>query len=316
LTPEVIETVLDSFRTWLHELANPPAGLATVGRRPAAETVDLQTLLSQFVALRHEVNLQTRASRSQQEQNADSLRQLSQALETLHQIQEVIHQPDTGPDEEAFRPLFKTLVDAYDALALARREVLRVEDSLLPALAEFQDLAREAAAPVPQPPAPPAETALSAAPPRPPSFWSRLFGARHELAPAPAPSAPLPEPVPDSREKLFTRIEPVTRRIEQLVTSMVMGYTMSVQRIERALQQFDLEPIPTVGQPFDPDLMEAIEVVVEPGRTTTEVIEEVRRGYLRYGRVFRFAQVRVAKPDPRAKAPPATGSNGDQAATA
>jgi molecular chaperone GrpE len=42
--------------------------------------------------------------------------------------------------------------------------------------------------------------------------------------------------------------------------------------------------------------MEVVEVITESGRTTTEVIEEVRRGYLWRGAVFRFAQVRVARP--------------------
>ena len=66
--------------------------------------------------------------------------------------------------------------------------------------------------------------------------------------------------------------------------------------MERALQQSDLETIPTLGMPFDPETMEVLEVAHEGGRTTTEVIEEVRRGYLWHGRLFRFAQVRVARP--------------------
>jgi molecular chaperone GrpE (heat shock protein) len=43
--------------------------------------------------------------------------------------------------------------------------------------------------------------------------------------------------------------------------------------------------------------MEVVEAVTEAGRERTEVIEEVRRGYLWRGRVFRFAQVRVARPE-------------------
>ncbi len=41
--------------------------------------------------------------------------------------------------------------------------------------------------------------------------------------------------------------------------------------------------------------MEVVEAVAESGRPAGEVIEEVRRGYLWKGRVFRYAQVRVAK---------------------
>jgi molecular chaperone GrpE (heat shock protein) len=41
--------------------------------------------------------------------------------------------------------------------------------------------------------------------------------------------------------------------------------------------------------------MEVVEVVTEPGRTGTEVLEIVRRGYLWNERLFRPAQVRVAR---------------------
>src|SRR5688572_24969382 len=79
LTPEAIESVLADFRAWLQQAAT--AGPAP----PAPEGPDLHALLGQFVALRHEVNLQTRATRAQQEQNAEALRQLGQALDVLRQ---------------------------------------------------------------------------------------------------------------------------------------------------------------------------------------------------------------------------------------
>jgi molecular chaperone GrpE len=75
------------------------------------------------------------------------------------------------------------------------------------------------------------------------------------------------------------------------------GYAMSVGRLERALQQYGLEPIPAVGRPFDPEQMEVVDVVPDSGQPPGEVIEEVRRGYFWRGRVFRYAQVSVAKPD-------------------
>ena len=70
---------------------------------------------------------------------------------------------------------------------------------------------------------------------------------------------------------------------------------MSLQRVERALQQQGLEAIPAAGQPFDPERMEVVAVVADSGRPSGEVVEEVRRGYLWRGRVFRYAQVSVAK---------------------
>jgi molecular chaperone GrpE len=42
-------------------------------------------------------------------------------------------------------------------------------------------------------------------------------------------------------------------------------------------------------------MMEVVEAVPNTGRPLSEVIEEVRRGYLWNGSIFRYAQVRVAR---------------------
>jgi molecular chaperone GrpE len=239
LTPERVEGVLADFRAWLREAAEPAAA------PPDAEVVDLHTLLAQFTALRHEVHLQTRAARAQQEQGAEALRQLGEAVGALQQSQYGARLAEEQARDEALRPLLKALVDVYDNLALAEREVRRAE---------------EAAARPPEQPAPVT-----------PSFWERLFGRGRAATPA-----------PDDRSR-------------QVLASILTGYTMSLQRVERALRQHGLEPIAAVGQPFDPERMEVLEVVADSGRPSGEVVGEVRRGYLWRGRVFRFAQVRVAK---------------------
>jgi molecular chaperone GrpE len=85
------------------------------------------------------------------------------------------------------------------------------------------------------------------------------------------------------------------RRAHEFLDSVITGYTMSLQRVERALQQHGLETIPAVGRPFDPEQMEVLEAVSNSGRPASEVLDEVRRGYVWHGRVFRYAQVRVAR---------------------
>jgi molecular chaperone GrpE len=53
-----------------------------------------------------------------------------------------------------------------------------------------------------------------------------------------------------------------------------------------------LDPLPGVGEPFDPNLHEA--VMHEPGDGGPETVaEEMRRGYLWKGRVLRPAMVKV-----------------------
>ena len=288
--------MLANFRAWLQNVAVPPP---VADGNAATPPLDLHTLLAQFVALRHEVNLQTRSSRAQQEQSADMLRHLGEALEALRTNREPAGQTRTQDQDEAVRPLLKTLIDLYDALALAGREVQRVEQSLLPSLAEITST------PEPVPPAlvlvdvPVDQLELP--------FWARLLGvhrAVRRLVAARQPALSARQQAEVARVQAETeacrqrqaRAEQAVGRVRQVLSSVVIGYTMSVQRIERALQQYDLEPIACVGEPFDPERMEAVEVVSDPGRAATEVIEEVRRGYLWQGRVFRYAQVRVARP--------------------
>ncbi|HMF13495.1 MAG TPA: hypothetical protein VKE94_14350, partial [Gemmataceae bacterium] len=129
LTPDRIEAVLGEFRTWLEETA--ARGITAEPHATLAGTIDLQTLLAQFTALRHEVNLQTKAVRAQQEQNAQTLATLQQGLASGSN--------EKKAGDEAARAQIKTLIEIHDALALAAREAKRVRESLLPSLAAFAE---------------------------------------------------------------------------------------------------------------------------------------------------------------------------------
>jgi len=287
LTPEAVEAVLADFRAWLTDLPIAP-GPNHETPPPAAEAIDLHTLLGQFVALRHEVNLQTKASRAQQEQNADALRQLTQAHDALRQAHAVAQQARQQEQEEQLRPLLKTLVDLHDALSLGGREVQRVRETVLPLLDRtFDDTTPEGE----PPPSPPSSTLAS----RP--FWA--FWRSGPIASAAAEvharwEAWWKKDV-QRRQSSAGEAKQNGERLRQMLASLIMGYTMSLQRIERALRQHGLEPLPTYGESFDPEAMEVVEAVSDSGHAPGTVIEEVRRGYLWNGRVFRYAQVRVAK---------------------
>jgi len=248
--------VLADFRAWLHEAATaaPPPVDAH------GEPIDLHTLLGQFLALKHEVNLQTRAVRAQQEQNAETLRQLTQSLDLLRQTPTRQASAAPSDEDELLRPLLKTLVDMADALGLAQREVRRVSEALTPQLEQL------AAAP-----------AAAGAPARR-SFWSRMFNDHAEQ---------------DARTR--QRAGETAEQVRLLIESVLQGYTMSLQRVERALRQHGLEPIPAEGQPFDPEQMGVVEAVRDTGLPAGQVVQVVRPGYRWHGRVFRYAQVSVAK---------------------
>jgi molecular chaperone GrpE len=263
LTPEGIEQVLAEFRSWLQSAAAVPANGELAPPGPA---VDLHTLLGQFLALRHEVNLQTRATRNQQEQNVEALRLLGEALEELRYEREAEGAPESQDGEDQVRPLLKTLVDLYDALALGAREIKRGEETLGPLLDEVNETL--------EPPAEPAP---------PPSLWARWFA---KAGPA-GDGGARDERVRQAREALG--------RVRQTVDGLLTGYSMGLRRVDQALARHGLEPIPAAGRPFDPERMEVVEAAAGSGRPAGEVLEEVRRGYLWQGRVFRCAQVRVAK---------------------
>jgi molecular chaperone GrpE len=198
--------------------------------------------------------------------------------QTLAELQEAVAAAERVPipaDDESVPANLKTLVEAYDSLALAAREAERVRETILPALARTA-----AAEPLPDP----------AAAPAPRSWFARWFGG----APESATVAELKRELGLQRARL-DEARQGAERIRRLLDSLLTGYTMSLQRLDRALRQNDLEPIPCVGEPFDPERMEALEVVFASGRSSGEVVDEVRRGYLRRDRVFRCAQVRVAK---------------------
>jgi molecular chaperone GrpE len=256
LSQDAVDRLLADFRAWLHErpdaLADEPAVL-----EPA---LDLSALLAPFVALRHEVNLQTKASRAQLEQNAQALEQLRLALDALRR-------PAAAPPsaEDLLRPLLKTLIDVHDALSLAHREVLRVRDGIAPA----------DASPMPRVP----EVRLP--------FWARLLGLQHKVEEALAPLRAWQTLAPSAEDGA---------RLRQKVDALLMGYEMSLQRVGRALEQQGLERVACIGEPFDPESMEVAEVVRDPERAATEVIGELRPGYRWRGRLLRYAQVRVARP--------------------
>ncbi len=306
LSPERIDALLADFRSWLEQTAPPPPP------EPAGPTVDLHTLLGQFVALRHEVNLQTKANRIQQEQSAEALRQLGAALDELERRDEAAEQARQQAGDEQTRPLLKALVDVYDALSLARREVQRVQEAMGPALEKMEALAE-----VPEESEPPSAPPLPARAAGPASAASRRTLWEKWFVPLPQQAAPAGAPVADQRpdavplwREAFARqrqqlqslrtvqgeARQAAEQARRFIESVVTGYTMSVQRLDRALQQQGLEPIPCLGLPFDPETMEVVEVVPGAGRASTEVVEEVRRGYRWRDRLFRFAQVRVAKP--------------------
>jgi len=240
--------LLEGFEAWLRNQPPLPAGGPTPGDGP-----DLATLLREFIALRQEVNLLTKATRAQLEQNAEVLASRGR------------QPPEVGS------PDLKPLMDLRDALGRADREMRKARATLEQTLAEAQPTG-------PEPTAPP----LPAVP-----TWLRWLGVR-------GPDLAAWRAYAQAVEQRQARPDALAR-VRQIVASLLDGYAMSVQRVDRLLQANGLEPIATEGERFDPEKMEALEPVYGSGRPAGEVVEELRRGYRHGERIVRFALVRVAR---------------------
>jgi molecular chaperone GrpE len=73
------------------------------------------------------------------------------------------------------------------------------------------------------------------------------------------------------------------------------GIDLIYKQLQSALGKLSLQPIAAKGEPFDPRLHEAIEMVETTDTPDHQVIEELQRGYKLKDRLLRPAMVRVAK---------------------
>jgi molecular chaperone GrpE len=255
---EAVDAILGDFRAWLLEARDATSIIhASADDRPG---FDVAGVLQHFIALRHEVHLQTRASRQQYEQNAQTIAMLQESTGA-----------EAGDDAhvEIARPLLKTLIDAHDALALAEKQVRKLLET---SPAAGTNAGAEA----------PPHIRLKI------PHWARWIGLDASIESQLAPLYAW-------QQARRHAAEAGPDRQRQSLESLLAGYRMSMQRIARALEQHGVESLPCVGQAFDPEIMEVADVVHEAGRTKTEVIEEIRTGYRWRGQLFRCAQVRVAR---------------------
>lgn len=232
LMPSAIDRILADFRCWLEQAEELP-------QHDAADA-GLENLVAQFTALRHEVNLQTRASRTLAERAG-----------------QLLEKTESEPP-----PHLKALLDVADVLALAAK---RMEE-----LGSVDER--------------PAELIETAAPPT--AGWlGRMLGTHRGWA-------AWQHRMEQWHAVLEEEAAMLRDRLCELSASAADGYAMSVRKVERLLAELGVEPVSCVGLPFDPEVMEAIELGDGPSGI---VLEEIRRGYRCNGRLIRYAQVRVAR---------------------
>lgn len=274
------EQILDQFRKWLHEtrqeslahesLAREPQG-ADDEERPVASApgFGLGRLVEEFTALRHELKLQTRSSRSLEERVEASLTLLAEATEAFQSAaieaaefqaaasQTAVSQP-TGAADKAFA---LTLAELDEALDRGREQWEKNSARLAaPSAAALLEQVDEIFAGQ--------------------GWWrrKRLAGIQRRVC-----------------EAIEQADEQARRERQAVLTALLSGYALLQQRVARAMLNAGVMRIPTVGQLVDPEQMVVVEVVDAAG-PSGQVVEEIRRGYTWQGGLLRTAEVRAIRP--------------------
>ena len=117
-------------------------------------------------------------------------------------------------------------------------------------------------------------------------------------------------------ERILLAILPFLDNLERAVSqshalenaeALLSGVQMTYEQVLGELRKFGLEQISSVGEPFDPNLHEAIARVAWEGKPEGTVLAESRKGYLLNGRLLRPAQVSVAQGAPETVSDGGTG---------
>ncbi len=101
-------------------------------------------------------------------------------------------------------------------------------------------------------------------------------------------------------EDIFPLVEHMERAIRAARdtgdrTGILEGIEMVYQELLRVLEKNGVERIATVGEPFDPEIHEAVAMSARPDYPADTVVEEVSAGFVKGGKLLRPASVIVAQ---------------------
>lgn len=106
------------------------------------------------------------------------------------------------------------------------------------------------------------------------------------------------------KAKILEDIFPLVEHMERAIraardagdgTGILEGLEMVYQELLNVLEKNGVERIATVGEPFDPEIHEAVAVSPHPDYPADTVVEEVRAGFVRGGKLLKPASVIVAQ---------------------
>jgi molecular chaperone GrpE len=109
----------------------------------------------------------------------------------------------------------------------------------------------------------------------------------------------------DVRDRFTRGLAEAQRRLKRLqgirayfgqrpvLEALVEGNLLARERFDDLLRRLDVREIPCLGRPFDPTVMQAVEVVQVSDAVPGTVLDVFRPGYTSNGRVLRVAEVKV-----------------------
>ncbi len=116
-----------------------------------------------------------------------------------------------------------------------------------------------------------------------------------------------------ANEELLLEFLPVLDNLERALAAarktdsteaLAEGVDLVLRLFQAVLERSGVKPIDSVGQPFDPNVHQAVAAVESAEGADQTVVEEVQRGYWLHTKVLRPAMVKVARAAARAGAGP------------
>ena len=96
--------------------------------------------------------------------------------------------------------------------------------------------------------------------------------------------------VRDSLERGL-QVEPESATVD----SLIEGQQLTLKMLDKVMQDHHLEEIDPAGEPFDPELHEAMTVLPSPEHEENTVLEVLQKGYRLHDRLIRPAMVVVSR---------------------
>jgi molecular chaperone GrpE len=81
---------------------------------------------------------------------------------------------------------------------------------------------------------------------------------------------------------------------EQNLNALLEGVELTLKSLQTTLEKFEVKPIDTIGQPFDPTVQEALSMEASESIPSNHVVSEFEKGYYYKDRLLRAARVIVS----------------------